>query len=193
MQGVLGKIGRIGWLALALLALVNGGCLLAVAGAAGAAGAAGYFYYNGLLYRDYHANLADTMAAVRRSLIELQFPISEEKTDTGSAFLKTRTSDGYTVRIYLDMVPSPIPAEGAITRIGIRVGYSGDEAVSARILDQVSRHLIPPTVLPSPPPTTLGAQLGPPRSVIETPPPPLATISHAPTSSATAPLRPISR
>jgi hypothetical protein len=185
---------RVGWLLLALAALVNGGCLLAVAGAAGAGAAAGYVYYNGLLYRDYHANLSDTMAAVRRSLIELQFPISEEKTETGSAFIKTHTNDGYMVRIYLDMVPSPIPAEGTMTRIGIRVGYSGDEAVSARILDQVSRHLVAPSTLPAGPPAISGAQLGAPRPAGETPPPPLAATSNTPPSPPPpAPLRPISR
>jgi hypothetical protein len=181
---------------LALAALVNTGCLLAVAGLAGAGAAAGYVYYNGLLYRDYHANLADTLAAVRSALVELQFPIREEKTDTGSAFIKTHTSDGTTVRIYLDVVPSPIPAEGAITRVGIRVGIAGDEVVSAGILNQVNRHLVPPTMLPSPPGTTMappgsGVQLGTPRPAGETPAPPLAGTPSAATRTDALPLRPV--
>ena len=184
MKGIRGKLGRACWLLLAAAALVNGGCLVAAAGVAAGAGAAGYFYYNGLLYRDYHANLADSLAAVRSSLVELQFPISEEKTDTGSAFLKTRTNDGYTVRIYMDMVPSPIPAEGAMTRIGVRVGFGGDEGVSGRILDQVSRHLVPPTMLPgqSVPvaPPSRSASLGAPRPAGETSPPPLAPLPATP-------------
>ena len=137
MAGVLRKWVRPGWLLLGLLALVNAGCLVAAAGVAAGAGAAGYLYYNGLLYRDYHAGLADTLAAVRAALVELQFPISGEKTDTGSAFVKTRTSDGHTVRIYLDTVPSPIPAEGVMTRLGIRVGVTGDEG--AGDLDVLAR------------------------------------------------------
>ncbi len=191
MDGVRGALVRAAWLLVALAALVNGGCLLAVAGVAAGAGAAGYVYYNGLLYRDYHANLGDALAAVRSSLIELQFPITEEQTDTGSAFVRTRTQDGHTVRIWLDVVPSPIPAEGAMTRIGIRVGFSGDEAVSARILDQVNRHLVPPSMLPVPAPAANGgAHLGAPRAVAETPPPPLAV---APEPSLPARPVPISR
>jgi hypothetical protein len=181
MDGVRRKWRWAGWLLLALVALINTGCLLAVAGVAGAGAAAGYIYYNGLLYRDYHANLSDGMAAVRSSLIELQFPITEEKTDTSSAFIKTTTNDGHAVRIYLDQVPSPIPAEGTMTRIGVRVGLTGDEAVSARILDQVSRHLVPPALLPSqtaPPPLAGNATL---RPVGETAPPPLAPVPAAAT------------
>ena len=173
MTGGYRKLARVGWLLLALAALVNGGCLLAVAGAAGAgAAAAGYVYYNGLLYRDYPSNQADTLAAVRAALDELKFPIKEEKTDTGSVYIRTRTNDGHSVRIFLDLVPSPIPVEGTMTRVGVRVGYAGDEAVSARILDQVSRHLVPPSMLPAP----AGAALGAPRPANETQPPPLAPV-----------------
>jgi hypothetical protein len=173
----------LGWLVLALVALVNGGCLLAAAGAAGAgaAAAAGYLYYNGNYYRDYHSNSADTLAAVRTSLAELQFPIREQQSDTGSATIKTRTNDGHTVHISLDMVPSPIPIEGTLTRVSVHVGYSGDEVVSARILDQVSRHLVPGTLPTAPPPAAPpanGAALGTPRPLPETPPPPLAKTSR---------------
>jgi hypothetical protein len=182
------KLQSLVWLALALVALVNAGCLVAAVGAAGAAGAAaGYTYYNGLLYRDYPANMADTLSAVRTALQELQFPITTEKTDTGTAYVQSRTADAHTVRIYLDLVPSPIPAEGALTRVGVRVGFSGDDAVSARILDQVSQHLAPRSVLPvgptaplapvaAPPPASVAVL--PPRPIpVETAPPPLATVA----------------
>jgi hypothetical protein len=183
------KLRSLGWLALGLAALLNAGCLVAAVGAAGAgAAAAGYTWYNGVLYRDYSANVADTLSAVRVSLQELQFPIVEEKNDTGSAFVKTRTADGHTVRIFLDIVASPIPAEGALTRVGVRVGFSGDEGVSARILDQVSRHLVArpmpapvavPGAPPGPPPAS--PTLLPPRPipVVETSPPPLAVVPAA--------------
>jgi hypothetical protein len=180
------KLRSLALLALALVGLVNAGCLVAAVGAAGAAGAAaGYTYYNGLLYRDYPANMGDTLAAVRTSLQELQFPVTAEKTDTGTAYVQTRTADSHTVRVYLDVVPSPIPAEGALTRVGVRVGFSGDDGVSARILDQVSRHLTPQAVQPAgapggplvpvPAPAPTGVTVLPPRPVpAETAPPPLA-------------------
>jgi hypothetical protein len=176
----------VGLLLLALTALLNAGCILAAVGAAGVgAAAAGYTYYNGLFYRDYKANINDSLAAVHASLQELGFPITKEKTDTGSVYLTSSTGDGHTVRIYLDLVSSPIPAEGALTRVGVRVGFSGDEVVSARILDQVSRHLgapapPPPAVVmapapaPGPAPAPAPAML-PDRPVPETRAPPLAT------------------
>jgi hypothetical protein len=164
-------------LLLGLVALVNAGCL-AVAVGAGAAGAAaaGYMYCNGLLYRDYPASITDSTAAVRTALAELQFPILKDTNDTGTAFLRTRTGDGHTVRIYLDVMPSAIPVEGIRTRVAVRVGFSGDTEVSARILDQVSRHLLPPTGVPAPPPALPpgSAVVLPPRPVPETAAPPLA-------------------
>jgi hypothetical protein len=172
-----GTTRTIGWLALGLLALVQSGCMLALAGAAGAGAAAGYVYYRGLVYRDYPANLGDAVAAVRTSLLELQFPILVEKTDTGSGYFESRTADNNTVRIYLDMVASPIPAEGSLTRVAIRVGFSGDDVVSTRILDQVSRHLVaavPSRQLASPP--------GPPP--VPATPIPSANPSAAPTPAA---------
>src|SRR5262245_11319840 len=165
MTGLYKRLTRLALPALALLALANGGCLLAVAGAGAAAGV-GYAYYNGLLYRDYHANLDDSLSAVRASLVELQFPIIEQKADTGTAYVKTRTADGHTVRIHLDVVPSPIPVEGSLTRVSIRVGFSGDEAVSARLLDQINLHLAPPGAMAATPARPSGAALGPPQPLV---------------------------
>jgi hypothetical protein len=181
------KLRLLGWLVLGLAVLLNAGCLVAAIGA-GCAGAAvaGYAYCNGLLYRDYPATLIDSGAAVRAALLELNFPIVKEKSDTASLFFQTRTGDEHTVRIYLDVVASPIPSEGALTRIGIRVGFIGDEGVSARILDQVSRHLVAPGPAPTGPPPVANApgspvagapaaaNMLPPRPVAETRSPPLA-------------------
>ncbi len=171
-----GALNKLGYVALGLAAVAQAGCLgLAIAGAAAGAGAAGYVYVNGALYRDYHANLGDTVAAVRASLAELQFPIYEEKPDTGSVFFRSKTGDGHAVKIYLDTIPSAIPVEASLTRVSVRVGFSGDDAVSARILDQVSRHLVPAGGLPAaPPPGAAPAPVvGAPRPA-ETAAPPLA-------------------
>ena len=172
---------RLGWVVLGLAALLQAGCLLAVAGAR--QDRAGYMYYNGLLYRDYHAHLGDAAAATLvASLVELQFPLLKEKNDSGSAYFQSQTGDGQAVRVDLDTVPSPIPSEGAVTRISVRVGFSGDEGVSAAILDQVSKH--PPSRPPCPaPPPLCAPAAAPPVSPAsynapappQTPPPPLAT------------------
>jgi Protein of unknown function (DUF3568) len=157
---------RIAWLVLAALLLVNSGCLLAVAGvAAGGAAAAGYVYYHGALSRDYPCNLGDGMAAVRTSLSNLHFPIEGESTGANEAEVTTHTNDGTTIRVHIDVVPPRIPVEAPMTRIAVRVGYTGDEAVSRRVLDEVGRHLVPQ------------ASLAPPQP-LQTRPPPLAPPAH---------------
>jgi hypothetical protein len=143
------RIGRLAYLVVAGLALINGGCLaLAAAGAAGGAAAAGFYYYKGRIYRDYPATLPDTRAALRASLTELGFPVLGEEADGEGAFVKTRTADDSKVRIYIESVTSRVPADGPMARVSIRVGAFGDEAVSVRILNQVTMHLVPPTLLP---------------------------------------------
>ncbi|HZY84211.1 MAG TPA: DUF3568 family protein [Gemmataceae bacterium] len=175
-----GRVRRLAYLGLAALLLVNAGCLVVAAGAAvGGAAAAGYAYYNGCLYRDYPASLGDSLAAVRTALVELQFPILKEETDTGTAVVLTRTADGSKVRIHLDVVPSRIPVEASATRVSVRVGALGDEAVSVRLLDQVSAHLVPGAGAPRLTPQPAAPALGPIQTTAETRPgetvpPPLA-------------------
>jgi hypothetical protein len=183
MTGLRRWLSKLALPALALAALGGGGCLAVAAGVGAGAGAVAYTYYNGLLYRDYHADLADSSSAVRAALDDLKLPVIDQTNGTGSVTLKSRTATGHTVRIYLAVVPSPIPAEGSLTRIQIRVGLAGDEQVSARILDQINHRLEAPAPIPAPP---SGALLGNPqpmpreqpaalrRAVHETPAPPLA-------------------
>ena len=172
-----GAFRKIGWVVLGLFAVAQAGCLgLAVCGACAGAGAAGYVWFQGKLYRDYRANLGEAVVAVRAALTELQFVIIEEKPDTGSVFFRSKTGDGQALRVYLDTVPSAVPAEPTVTRVGVRVGYSGDDAVSARILDEVSKRLLPAGQVPiAPAPTAPPAPvLGAPRPA-ETAAPPLAS------------------
>jgi hypothetical protein len=175
------------WLCLgvALLALSQSGCAVAILGAAAGGAALGYAYLRGALSRDYPALLGDTIRATKTALSELGFPLIREKTDTGTAYIQTKTADNDTVMVYFDVVPSAIPSEGAMTRVTIRVGYTGDDVVSARILDQISKHLqpLPGVGLPSAvtPPSNPGVAPVPipsPPPVPATSPPPLA----APTS-----------
>jgi hypothetical protein len=165
---------RLALLGLAGLALLNGGCLAAAAaGAAGGGAAALYAYERGRIYREYPAALTDASAAVRTSLSELQFPSATEKSDGGEVTFVTKTSDGAKVHVYLESITSRIPGDGPATRITVRVGAFGDDAVSARILDQISIHLVVPPAsqaVASPPPVPRPAPPHPP----ETGPPPLA-------------------
>ena len=146
-----GTLRNLCLIALGLAALVQTGCIAAVAGVAGAGAVAGYMYYNGLLYRDYKSNLPDTLAAVRTALATQKFTIDHETTATDSVTVQTKTSEGYSVRVHLDLVPGSVPGDGKVTRVGVRVGLSGDETVSARILDEVGR-LVPSVTPVAPPP-----------------------------------------
>jgi hypothetical protein len=144
---------------IALLALVQGGCLLALAGVAGGAAATGYFYYKGRVYRDFPASFPDVHNAVRAALLDLNFIIFTDEAKDGKAFFVTKTTSGKKVRIYLDCLSSPIPAEGLLTRVSIRVACFGDEAVSVRIFDQVAFRLSHPgPVAPAPPDTPTATQ-----------------------------------
>jgi hypothetical protein len=156
---------------LAGLVLGQAGCLVLAVGAAGAgAAAAGYVYLHGVLYHDFATSLGDATQAVRVSLTELGFNILEEKPGTGEVLIVTRLQDGTRVQIRVETIGSPIPAEAPLTRVGVRVGFSGDERVSKRILDQISRHLVPPPVVQgrTPVSSTVSAPPGP----RETAPPP---------------------
>jgi hypothetical protein len=173
------------YLGVALVALVQAGCAVAVLGAAAGGAALGYAYLRGALSRDYPALLGDTIRVTKTALGELGFPIVREKTDTGTAYIQTKTADNDTITIYFDLVPSSIPSEGAMTRVTVRVGYAGDDVVSARILDQISKHLKPPTGAGLPSATTRGTPTpGTPTSGGATP---ITPIPAPPPVPATAP------
>jgi hypothetical protein len=166
------------FLALAATTLGNGGCLAAAAvGAAGGGAAAWYAYQRGLIYREYPATLVDASAAVRTSLTELGFPPGKEKSETASFTFETTTSDDVKVHVFLETKTSPIPVDGPVTRVTVRVGVLGRDDTSARILDQVSMHLVvPPSVqTPLPPPLARPTPPNPPESVA----PPLAATTSA--------------
>ena len=166
-----GTMRTLGWIAFGLAALAQTGCIAAIAGTAGAGAVAGYMYYNGLLYRDYRSNLPATLAALRTALATQKFVIDAETTSTDSVTVQTKTAEGYTVRIHLDLVPGSAPGDGAVTRVGVRVGLSGDEAVSARILDEVGR-LVPSVMSAAPP--AIPATVNSPAVQVQTVAPPLA-------------------
>jgi hypothetical protein len=158
------------YLILGAVALANAGCL--VAAAAGAAGGlAGYAYYKGKVCRSYLANPADVHAATLKALAELQLPVAkdEPKADGGTIEAFSGTDK---VAISMEQTNNSNPADGPLTEVGIRVGLVGDEGLSMRILDQISFHLVPPGVVPTPPP------LGPPQPQL--PPEPVPQQSAAP-------------
>src|SRR5205823_4906367 len=110
-------------------ALGSGGCLLVAAGAAGA-GAATYIYIHGKVCQEYAAGFGDTWAAVQKSLQELALPLVSNENNGQTGKITSRTADGTTITLDLEVVPSRIPAEGSLTRVCVRVGLVGDQALS---------------------------------------------------------------
>ncbi len=162
--------GRVLCGVLGAVALLNGGCVAVVAGAAAAGGAGGYAYYKGKVTRTYVANLDDVFAATKTALGELGMSlVSQEKTTSGGTIQTKAGSDP--VQITFDVQPGKLPADRSLTVVGVRVATFGDEALSNRILDQMSAHLVPTATTPPPLPAPGGVTLARP---VETPPPPLA-------------------
>ena len=161
------------------LALANGGCLLAAAGVAGGA-AAGYAYYKGKITQEYNAGFEDTWAAANSALADLGMPVVAAEREGNTGFLDGRSADGERVRLSFETFPSPLPAEGALTRVGVRVATFGDGPASDRILNQIEAQLAarPRTMTPVP-----SSILGP----IESVPGPGAAPAVAPTAQPVTP------
>jgi hypothetical protein len=149
------KGGRLRMVYLLLVAgsLSSGGCLLVAAGAAGA-GAATYVYIKGKVCQDYPASFGDAWAAVQKGLQEEGFPLVSNENDGKSGKITTRTTDGTTITIDLEVISSRVPAEGSLTRVCVRVGLLGDQPLSERLLSRIGSHLAPPSTPPATVPTT---------------------------------------
>jgi hypothetical protein len=162
------------FLAVAGLALAQAGCLAVAAGAAAAGGAAvGYAYVTAPMARDYPVAPGDAAAATRAALADLQLPLVNEKNDGGVVTLESRTGDDSKVVVTLEPVSSRVPADGTLTHVAVRVGHFGDDAVSARIHDQINQRVMAPAapggrLVPQPQPSAQAARPA------ETAPPPLA-------------------
>jgi hypothetical protein len=153
---------RLAYLAVAAAALASSGCLAVAAGAAvGGGAAAGYYYLHGRVVQDYAANVDDVTAATRTALRELGMPVLKEEHSGGRAEVASRTADGTNVHIDMQLQDSAIPAEGAITHVGVRVSTFGDAPVSERILDQIGAHLAPVNRAAAAPPQTAAPPLLP--------------------------------
>jgi hypothetical protein len=151
--------------------LGSGGCLWVAAGAAAGAGAAAYLWFSAPVYREFPAPTGDTAHAVEAALAEMQLPVIKKESTADGLVYEARGADDKAIKIELKSHPSPIPAEGGVTRVSVRVAYLGDEAVSQRVLDHVGFHLMPsPTVRAAQPPLP-GDRLRPVAAQTAEPPP----------------------
>jgi len=174
----------LGAVLLGLVLVTQTGCLWVAAGAAAGGAVATCVYLSTPVSHEYPTDIDHGVAATRTALTELGFTIQKQKHDAAGADVETETTDHTRIRIHLEPLTSPIPAEGVATRIAVRVGTFGDEQVSDKIIEQISLHLVPPAQLqhgqplaPIPVPVP-GATAPPIRPAAlqpgETAPPPLA-------------------
>lgn len=139
------------YLAVAIMVLTQSGCLAVAAGVAGGA-ALGAAYYCGKDCRSFPASSDDTVAATKAALADLGMPVVGEQIEGGEVTIKSQTSDGDPVRIYLHVEGSKFPADGPLSKVTVRVATFGDHPVSNRVLDQISAHLAPAGMASVPPP-----------------------------------------
>lgn len=196
------SLPRLALLAIAGLTLIQSGCLWVAVGAGAAAGcAAGYAYLKGEVPQTYIASFDDTWNAAQTSLTELGMPVvSVEKKTNKSGTIHTQLGNGDAVALQIDEEPGTFPADGSVTRVGVRVAMMGDYPVSDRILNQIGAHLVAPGAVSRGPGNAVvpvaGTQPAPGTNAVvpatwtgvpsgTTPPPPLAS-----TNPGTTPITP---
>lgn len=114
-----------------MMALSGGGCLALAVGAAAGAGTVAYVKGELQVVEDIPLDRAWT--AAQATIEELQFNKTAERKDALQGRITAERADGSNVTIRLDS------RNETQTRIRIRVGTFGDEAVSRTILDGIKR------------------------------------------------------
>lgn len=118
-------------------AALAAGCAPLLLGAGAAAGAGAYAYVRGELQSAEEAPLGRAHAAAEGAMEDLQFAITESRLDGATAEVAAITSDDRKVRVKLER------ASGEVTRVAIRVGLFGDQALSLLVLQKMRDRLSP--------------------------------------------------
>lgn len=113
--------------------LFGSGCVALFVGATG--GATGAVYVMGKLTEELGYDVPAVHDATMAAIKDLGLKLSEDRADKLSARLETEFADHAHVWIDLDSI------EDARTRVIIRVGLTGDESRSRKILETIKRHL----------------------------------------------------
>lgn len=176
---------RIAHLLVAILIMTNTGCLggLIVAGVAATAagGGAGYAYVRGEVPRDYPVDPIRAEAAVRAAMTELQFQEVRRERDGNKLSIETHTTNNNTITLMVSPKDKDIKSDPTVTRVSVRVGVFGDEALSIRILNTIDKYLVPGTPAATIQPAAFHPVSAPPPN--ETPVPPIAGSSGSPVTT----------
>jgi hypothetical protein len=120
-------------LALSVAALLfQGGCVAIVA--AGAAGT-GVAWYSGKLEANLNHDIESVFKASQKALTQLEFAKISDKKSGVDAELVSRTALDKKIEVTLQKVTD------GTTKVAIRVGVFGDEALSMTILDKIKANL----------------------------------------------------
>ena len=117
---------------LASVAVMQSGCLLVAAGAAGAGTVA---YVRGELDASLGNGYESVVQASNRAIDQLQFKKISESKDALKAVLIARTASDKKVQITV------IKVSETLTKVEIRVGVFGDQALSTTILEKIKGSL----------------------------------------------------
>ena len=124
-----------GWAVWVILAAFCSGCVALVVGAAG--GAAGAIYVMGKLTEELSYDVPAVHGAALTAMKELGLALSEDRADTLSAHMESEFADRAHVWIDLESMKE------SRTRVAIRVGLTGDEVRSRKILETIRQSLPP--------------------------------------------------
>jgi Mn-dependent DtxR family transcriptional regulator len=131
-QSVVKTVAKLAEAGLLAVMLSMAGCFL-VLGAAG--GTAGTVYVLGKLKDEITAPVPKVHQAAKAGLKDLGLPIREDQGDKLTAKLKSEFSDGTDIWIEIES------KSDTVSQISIRVGLTGDEAKSRKILEALKKHL----------------------------------------------------
>ena len=118
---------------LVAMVVLQAGCLLVAAGAV--AGASTVVYVRGELEASLRHGFESVDRATNRAIDQLQFKKMSETRDSLTAVIKAHTADDTTVEIKIVRVTD------VLTKVVIRAGVLGDQALSATILEKIKSSL----------------------------------------------------
>lgn len=131
-QLIAGGLRALAALGLTGAVLSQAGC---VAVAVGAAAAGTVAYVRGQLEASLEGSYTNTVRAADRALADLKFTKVSEKGDALKTTLVARTAADKKIEIDV------IKVSDSVTKVQIRVGVFGDEAMSLTILGKIKEHL----------------------------------------------------
>lgn len=132
-RGLYWMTATAGWAICGVFAASGSGCVALFVGAAG--GAAGAVYVMGKLTEELGYDVPTVHGATLAALKELELKPSEDRVDKLSGHMESEFADRAHVWIDLDSIGD------SRTQITVRVGLTGDEARSKRILETIRKHL----------------------------------------------------